>query len=134
MDGILRFAQDDEWKAGRITRNAGSFLRKELPDRAEDRSERIDAPILRCLMAPPFLWKGTKYCGGAATFPPERKRTQPFYTTCGASRAPSRPLGAPSEPSAPFEPFEPFEPSRPKGVSIGDTTTLGPKARQTLEP
>ena len=57
-----------------------------------------------------------------AAAPHERKRTQPFYTTCGVSRAPSRPLGAPF--FEPFEPFEPSEPSRPKGVSNGDTTTL----------
>ena len=36
---------------------SGSFLRKELPDRAEDRSEdkkRTDAPILRCLRHHPL--------------------------------------------------------------------------------
>ena len=37
-----------------------------------------------------------------------------------------RAIPPPSEPSEPSEPFEPSEPSRPKGVSNGDTTTLGP--------
>ena len=50
---ILRLRLRMTSRAGRKARNAGSFLRKELPDRAEDRSERIDAPILRRLTAPP---------------------------------------------------------------------------------
>ena len=36
-------------------------------------------------------------------------------------------------PSEPSEPFESSEPSRPKGVSVGDTTTLGPKGRCPLK-
>ena len=47
--------------------------------------------------------------------PPERQRTQPFYTTCREA-APLlflfAPLGA-TFPFEPYEPFEPFEPSEP---------------------
>ena len=43
--------------------------------------------------------------------PPERKRTQPFYTTRGVSRAPFLKIAAPAA-----------------------TATLGPKGRQTYEP
>jgi hypothetical protein len=37
----------------------GSFLRKELPDRAEDRPERPDAPILRRLRRHPLPGEGS---------------------------------------------------------------------------
>ena len=45
----------------------GSFLRKELPDRAEDRSEFFSQDLTPLSSvaygATPFLRKGAKYCG-----------------------------------------------------------------------
>ena len=38
---ILRLRLRMTMRAERQARNVGSFLRKELPDRAEDRSEKI---------------------------------------------------------------------------------------------
>ena len=38
--GLWHYAMQ-HWRHKRKSRNAGSFLRKELPDRAEDRSEKI---------------------------------------------------------------------------------------------
>ena len=42
---ILRLRLRMMVRARRKSRNAGSFLRKELPDRAEDRSEKISIDL-----------------------------------------------------------------------------------------
>ena len=58
---------------------------------------------------------------GRAAVAPLSEAMQPFYTTCGASRAPFYKICGVSRHHPPFEPFEPSkpsepsEPSRPKG-------------------
>ena len=49
--------------------------------------------------------------------PSEPFSSQPFYTTCGASRAPFYKICGVSRHHPPFEPFEPFEPSEPSEPS-----------------
>ena len=59
---ILRLQLRMTMRAGREARNVGSFLRKELPDRAEDRSVfwLIELTLLSSIAYgdTSFLWKG----------------------------------------------------------------------------
>ena len=73
----------------------GSFLRKELGGALRIGPKDLTPLSSVAYGATPFLGKGAINCGEAATFPLERQRTQPFYTTRRRRRPQPEPSGAP---------------------------------------